>query len=157
MEATDSAALEPHTDLTSCDICVTGTLDSSLAISSEPCASAHVKQDRSLIAEFSTADIFRHSPLGDVLNSLKKLSLAGDSQPNYIRFELEADDGEFRIPPATHYIATVADLTDMLDYGSEDIDGMDDDAGEEEAQNPPFTGGWTATSLVLLASPGAEF
>ena len=27
----------------------------------------------------------------------------------------------------------------MLDYGSEDIDGMDDDAGEEEAQNPPFT------------------
>ena len=34
----------------------------------------------------------------------------------------------------------------MLDYGSEDIDGMDDDAGEEEAQNPPFTGRWTATS-----------
>ena len=35
----------------------------------------------------------------------------------------------------------------MLDYGSKDIDGMDDDAGEEEAQNPPFTGRWTATSL----------
>ena len=34
----------------------------------------------------------------------------------------------------------------MLDYGSEDIDSMDDDAGEEEAQNPPFTGRWTATS-----------
>ena len=34
----------------------------------------------------------------------------------------------------------------MLDYGSEDIDGMDDDAGEEEAQNPPFTRRWTATS-----------
>ena len=34
----------------------------------------------------------------------------------------------------------------MLDYGSEDIDGMDDDAEEEEAQNPPFTGRWTATS-----------
>ena len=34
----------------------------------------------------------------------------------------------------------------MLDYGSEDIDGMDDDAGEEKAQNPPFTGRWTATS-----------
>ena len=30
----------------------------------------------------------------------------------------------------------------MLDYGSEDIDGMDDDAGEEEAQNPPLTGRW---------------
>ena len=34
----------------------------------------------------------------------------------------------------------------MLDYGSEDIDGMDDDAEEEQGQNPPFTGRWTATS-----------
>src|SRR3954466_13059704 len=32
----------------------------------------------------------------------------------------------------------------MLDYGSEDIDGMDDDAGEEH--EPPPTGRWTATS-----------
>jgi hypothetical protein len=70
----------------------------------------------------------------------------GDSQPNYIRFELEADDGEFRFPPTAHFIATVKDLIDMLDYDSEDIDGMDDDAGEEQAQSPPFTGRWTATS-----------
>ena len=35
----------------------------------------------------------------------------------------------------------------MLDYGSEDIDGMDDDAEEGQGQNPPFTGHWTATSL----------
>jgi hypothetical protein len=84
--------------------------------------------------------------LGDVLNSLKNLSLAGDSQPNYVRFELPADDGEFCFPPATHLIATVEDLTDMLDYGSEDIDGMDDDADGEQGQNPPFTGRWSATS-----------
>ena len=32
----------------------------------------------------------------------------------------------------------------MLDFDSEDIDGMDDDAGEE--QEPPPTGRWTATS-----------
>ena len=32
----------------------------------------------------------------------------------------------------------------MLDFGSEDIDGMDDDAGDE--QEPPPTGRWTATS-----------
>ena len=32
----------------------------------------------------------------------------------------------------------------MLDFGSEDIDGMDHDAGEE--QEPPPTGRWTATS-----------
>ena len=61
-------------------------------------------------------------------------------QPNYIRLEPEADDREFRFPPATHYIATVEDLTDTLDYGSEDIDGMDDDAEEEQGQNLPFTG-----------------
>ena len=34
----------------------------------------------------------------------------------------------------------------MLDYGSDDIEGMDDDADEEHGQNPPFTGRWTATS-----------
>ena len=34
----------------------------------------------------------------------------------------------------------------MLDYGPEDIDSMDGDAGEEQAENPPFTGRWTATS-----------
>ena len=45
---------------------------------------------------------------------------------------------------ATHLVATVDDLTDMLDFDSEDIDGMDDDArGEEEA---PPTGRWTSTS-----------
>ena len=32
----------------------------------------------------------------------------------------------------------------MLDFGSEDIDGMDDDVGEE--QEPPPAGRWTATS-----------
>ena len=47
-------------------------------------------------------------------------------------------------------MGTVEDLTDMLDYASEDIDGMDDDAGEEQAQNPPFTGCWTATSSYNL-------
>ena len=81
-----------------------------------------------------------------MLNSLKNLSLEKDSQLNYVRFEPEADDGKFRFPPTTHFIATVDDLTDVLDYGSEDIDGMDDGADEEQGQNLPFTGRWTATS-----------
>ena len=41
---------------------------------------------------------------------------------------------------------TVDDLTDVLDYGSEDIDDMDDNANKEQGQDPPFTGRWTATS-----------
>ena len=81
-----------------------------------------------------------------MLNSLKNLSLEKGSQSNYVRFELEADDGDFCFPPATHFIATVDDLTDELDYGSEDIDGMDDDADKEQGQDPPLTGCWRATS-----------
>jgi hypothetical protein len=78
-EAADSAALEPHTDPTSNGICVTGTSDSPPATGSEPRASAPIELDWAPIVKFSSADIFRHSPLGDVLNTLKTLSLAGDS------------------------------------------------------------------------------
>ena len=78
--------------------------------------------------EFSAADIFQHPPFGEVLNSLRFLSLSGDSWPNYVRLEWEADNEEIRSPPTTHFIATVDDLTDMLDFNSEDIDDMDDDA-----------------------------
>ena len=49
---------------------------------SEPCASAPIEPDQAPIIEFSSVDIFRHSPFGDVLNSLKALFLSGDSQPN---------------------------------------------------------------------------
>ena len=79
-----------------------------------------------------------------MLNSLRSLSLSGDPWPNYVRLEWEADDEEIRSPPTTHLIATVDDLTDVLDFDSKDIDGMDDDAGEE--QEPPPIGCWAATS-----------
>ena len=94
--------------------------------------------------EFTFVDIFQHSPLGDMLNSLKSLSLSGDSWPNYVRLEWEADDEEIRSPPTTHLIATVDDLTDMLDFDSEAINDMDDDAGEK--WEPPPQGRWKATS-----------
>ena len=94
--------------------------------------------------EFAAAHIFQHSPFGDVLNSLRSLSLSGDSWPNYVRLEWGAGDEEICSPPTTHLIATVDDLTDMIDFGSEDIYGMDDDEGEE--QEPPPTGRWTGTS-----------
>lgn len=81
-----------------------------------------------------------------MLNSLRALFLAGGSQPNYIRFELEINNGEFCFPPTAHFIHTVEDLTDTLDYGSEDIDGMDDDADEELGQDLPFTERLAATS-----------
>ena len=123
---------------------VAGQLDSSPATGSEPPASVPIESDWAPIMEFTYADIFQHSPFGDVLNSLRSLSLTGDPWPNYVRLEWGADDEEIRSPPTTHLIAIVDDLTDMLDFDSEDIDGMDDDAGEE--QEPPPTGRWTSTS-----------
>ena len=41
------------------------------------------------------------------------------------------DDEEIQSPPTTHFVAIVDDLTDMLDFDSEDIDGMDADAGDD--------------------------
>ena len=89
-----------------------------------------------------------------MLNSLRSLSLSGEPWPNYVRLEWDADDEEIRPPPTSHLIATVDDLTDMLDFGSEDIDGMDDDAGDE--QEPLPTGHWTPTSsydVYLVDTP----
>src|SRR4051812_30767551 len=65
---------------------------------------------------------------------------------NYAQPELGAESGEFCIPPTTHLVATVEDLTDMVDYVFEDIDDMDDDAGADLGQNTPITGRWTTTS-----------
>ena len=124
-------------DLFSHDAYATGTPDSSPAVGSKPREPVDAELDRLSIFEFSTADIFHHSPLGDVLNSLKNPSLAKDSQPNYIRLEPGAGGGEFCFPPTTHFIATVEDSTDTLDYDSENIDGMDDDA--EDSEDPVDT------------------
>ena len=77
---------------------------------------------------------------------MRSLAIKEEPLPNCAQPGLGAKIREFYFPHATHFIATVKDLTDMLDYASEDIDGMDDDAGDEQAQIPPFTGRWTATS-----------
>ena len=143
-EAAHSVAIGTNTDFTSYETHVAEPLDSSPAMDSEPPASVPIESDWAPIMEFTSADIFQHSPFGNVLNSLRSLSLSGEPWPNYIRLEWDADDEEIRSPPTTHLVATVDDLIDMFDFGSEDIDGMDDDA--EEEQEPLPTGHWTATS-----------
>ena len=79
-----------------------------------------------------------------MLNSLRSLSLSGDSWPNYFRLEGEAGDEEICYPPTTHFIATVGDVTGMLDFDSDDTDGMDVGAGDD--LEPPPMGHWTPTS-----------
>ena len=86
--------------------------------------------------EFTSTDIFQHPPFSDIPNSLKSLSLSGESWPNYVWQDWDVDDEEIRHPPTTHLVATVDELTDMLDFDSEDIDGMDDDTGDEQEPLP---------------------
>ena len=144
MEALPSAAIEPNIDLTLHESRVDKLPDPSPTTDSQPPAPVPIESDWALIMEFTSADIFQHSPFGDILNSLRSLSLSEGSWPNYVRQDGDGDDEEIRRPPTTHLVATVDDLTDMLDFDSEDIDGLDDDAGDKEEPLP--TGHWTATS-----------
>src|SRR3954467_5350556 len=111
---------------------------------SEPPAPLPIESDWAPVMEFTAADIFQYSPFGDILNSLKSLSLSGKPGPNYGLRGWDSDNEEIQSPPTTHLIATVDDLTDMLDFGSEDFDGMDNEGGDE--QEPAPVGHCTATS-----------
>ena len=66
--------------------------------------------------EFTSVDIFQHSPFGDILNSLRSLSLSRESWPNYVWQDGDTDGEEIHRPPTTHLVATVDDLTDMLNF-----------------------------------------
>ena len=69
-EAALSAAIEPNADFTPYESRVAEPHDASPATDSEPLTSVPVEPDWVPIMEFTSADIFQHSPFGDVLNSL---------------------------------------------------------------------------------------
>ena len=110
MEAALSVAMESDTDFTPYESRVAEPLDSSPATDSEPPASVPIESDWAPIMEFTSADIFQHSPFGDILNSLRSLSLSGEPWPDYGQQNRDADDEEIRCPPTTHFVATVDDL-----------------------------------------------
>ena len=91
-EAGSSAAIEPNIDLTLRESRVAKLPDPSPATDSEPPALVHVESDWAPIMEFTSADIFQHSPFGDILNLLRSLSLSGESWPNNVRRDWDADD-----------------------------------------------------------------
>ena len=78
-EAAHSTVLEPNTNFFSNEVCVIRPSDSCPAIGFEPCASVPIESDWAPIMEFTIADIFQHSPLGDVLSSLKSISLCQET------------------------------------------------------------------------------
>ena len=95
-----------------------------------------IEPDWAPVTEFTASDVLQHSPFGDILNSLKSLSLSREPRPDYGRGVWDADDEEIRTPPTTHLVATVDNLTDMLDSDSEDINGMDADKGDDQEPAP---------------------
>ena len=74
---------------------------------SEPPAPLPIKSDWAPVMEFTAAAIFQHSPFGDIMNSLKSLSLSGEPWPDYGQEGWDADDEEIQHPPTTHFVATV--------------------------------------------------
>ena len=125
-----SMAIEPNTSLVLCEARDSKVPDSFPDSGSS--APLPIEPNWAPIMEFTAADIFQHSPFGDILNSLKSLSLSGELWPDYGHQGWDTDDEEIQNPPTTHFVATVDDLTDMLDFDSEDIGGMDDDEGDDE-------------------------
>ena len=85
-EAVSSAAIEPNIDLTLHESRVAKLPDFSPATDSESPAPVPIESGWALIMEFTSTDIFQHSLFGDILNSLRSLSLSGGSWPNYAPF-----------------------------------------------------------------------
>ena len=75
-EDVSPAAIEPNIDLTLHESRVAKLPDPSPATDSEPPAPVPIESNWALIMEFTFADIFQHSPFGEILNSLRSLSLS---------------------------------------------------------------------------------
>ena len=93
-EAVSSAAIEPNIDLTLHESRVSKLSDPSPATDSEPPAPVPVESNWAPIMEFTSADIFQHSPFSDILNSLRSLSLSGETWPDYGQQDWDADGEE---------------------------------------------------------------
>ena len=78
-QAAHLSVVEPNTGPTAVEACIPGPPDSYPAVGPGPLTLEPVEPGWAPVMEFTAADIFQHSPFGDMLNSLKSLSLSGDS------------------------------------------------------------------------------
>ena len=67
-QAAHSSAVEPNTGLTSVEACNPGPPDSYPVVGSSPRTLEPVEPGWAPVMGFTTADIFQHSPFGDMLN-----------------------------------------------------------------------------------------
>ena len=87
-----STAIEPNTSLVLCEACDSKVPDS--VPDSGSSTPLPVEPNWAPIMEFTAADVFQHSPFGDILNSLKSLSLSGEPWPDCGQQGWDADDEE---------------------------------------------------------------
>ena len=86
------------------------------------------------------------SHLNEMLDHIQSLSISNSQTSVYDKIGLKADDREIYVPPTTHLVATVDDLTDVLDY--DEATDMDEDVDSPTETTMPLvnTGRWSATS-----------
>ena len=96
-QAAHSSVVEPNTGLTFVEACNPEPPDSYPVVGPGPLALEPTELGWPPVMELTAADIFQHSPFGDMLNSLKSLSLSGGSGPNYVRPEWEAEIGRAHV------------------------------------------------------------
>lgn len=77
-----------------------------------------------------------------MLDRIQTMTITDGPSSTYARLGLKAGHRDFYAPPTTHLVATVEDLTDMLDYASEEADDMDEDIQTmaHTANTPPVSG-----------------
>ena len=56
------------------------------------------------------------SQLHEMLDYIQSLSISDGQTSVYDKIGLKADDQEIYVPPTTHLVAMINDLTDVLDY-----------------------------------------
>ena len=79
-----------------------------------------------------------------MLDRIRRMSISDGKTSIYNQIGLKSDDREIYIPPTTHLVATVDDLTDVLDYG--EPSDMEEDADIDTTLPLVNTGKWAATS-----------
>ena len=84
LDATSRAAIqmsnEPNTSPVLCE--THDSMEPDCSPDSEPSAPLPIESDLAPIMEFTAADVSQHSPFGDILSSLKYLSLSGETWPD---------------------------------------------------------------------------
>ena len=97
--------------------------------------------------KMSPADL---SLLNETLDRIQMMSITDGPSSVYDEHHGWPVLGLCYIPPTTHLVDTIEDLTDMLDYASEEAEDMDEDIEimpyTVASPTTPNMGKWTATS-----------